>query len=448
MTNWNLDELKKELKSRADVKGWILTQENTHRRERYFLMDGKAPAIDQDREVHSQSVEARFFVDIGKPGRQGEIAKKLFRERPLKPQLDAAILAAKQTDHQAWALPTAAPADIPQTKSCDPKMAEDLQGSMDEVSHQVLREVLRGRNTQFNSAELFMSVHHRELHLSNGLTHRSSQSRMYVEAAYSCQEGGKSDEYLHTAWTISPQDVSISDLFSEASERAQISLDTKKPHTGKYFVLIDADVLAALFGGYVQHLYASSEYLQLPFKDPGSEFIPGARGDLITLKLDPSLEYGAVTTGVSDQGVVQKPLVLVRDNRVEATATDKQHGDYLGRASGTYRGNVVLQPGKLDHDQLVQAEPMVLEILQFSGLFANPHQGTFSSEIRLARLYDNQTGKVSIVKGGSLSGSIPENFRHARFSSETAKKAQFDYGSAAGYFGPKYALLSEVSVSG
>lgn len=446
--NWTLDQLKQALRSASFVKGWIVTQENLHRRERYFLMDAGKLAVDQDREVHSQSVDVRVFVDIGKPGRQGEITKKFVKEKAIAPQLESAIAAAKETDHEAWDLPSEIPSDIPEVKSCDPKMAEDLQGSLDEVTREITTAVARPRKTTFNSSELFMSVHDRELHLSNGLVNRSRQSRMYVEAAYSFAKNGKSDEYLHTAWTISPKDINVTKLFQEASERAAISLDTKKPVTGKFSVIIDADVLAKLFNSTLGLMSAKSEYMDLPHKKPGDDFIPGALGDLITMTLDPSLDFGAVTVGVGDQGLVQKPLVLVEKNKVVTSAIDAQHAQYLKKKPGTYRGNIVVGPGNMDHNQLLQAAPRVLEIVQFSGLFIQDTSGTFSSEIRLARLYDHSTGSVSIIKGGSLSGSISENFKNARFSKNRVKRSEFDYGIASGYYGPEFALLSDVSVVG
>lgn len=445
---WNIDQLKSELKNRKEVKGWAITQETTQRRERYFLGEEKSVAIDQDREVHAQSIEVRVFVDIGKPGRQGEIVKKLFRENPLKTQIDSAVESAKQTDHQAWSLPTDIPSQVPEVKSCDPKMLEDLNGSMDRVTHEIMSAVSKTTKTEFNSSELFMSVHEKELHLSNGLTHRSKQSRMYVEAAYSFTKNGKSDEYLHTAWTVSPSDISVSEIFQTASDRAEASLECIKPATGKYHVLLDGDVLAALFSNAFSHFTAQSEYLALPHKKLGDDFIPGASGDLVSMKLDPSLDFGAVTTSIADQGLVQTPIQLVDQNKVVRLAVDKQYGDYLEKKAGTYKGNIVINSGSLDRDQLIQAAPQVLEILQFSGLFVNGSQGTFSSEIRLAKLHDHKTGKTTTIKGGSLSGNLFENFKFCRLSKETAKKATFDYGSAAGYFGPKYALISEVSVVG
>lgn len=110
----------------------------------------------------------------------------------------------------------------------------------------------------------------------------------------------------------------------------------------------------------------------------------------------------------------------------------------------------MVEAGTLSHKELTVHGPEVIEILQFSGLFVDPNSGTFSSEIRLAKLYDNRTGKVRYLKGGSLSGSFFENFRKAHFSRERIKRAHFSSGSSQGegYYGPEFALLGEVSIVG
>jgi predicted Zn-dependent protease len=462
---WTLQELKDHLSQRKDVKGWILTQEHVHRRERYFLSERKpapgpaALAVDQDRDVRSQNVFARIFVPGAKPGHQGEITKKLFPSLNLKGQIDAAVETARETDHQAWELPAEAPSKLPQLQTTDPAIAEDVERAVTQLTGQIASSVAKNRATAFNSAELFLSIHDRELHLSNGLIHRSSQSRIYAEAAYSMSRRGKggelvADEYLNTAWSVGLRDLSIERLFDETSERAENSLDVSKPITGKYPVVIDAEVLATLFNGHLGQLSGSNSYHRLPFVKPGDELIAGAAGDLVSMSLDPFLELGADTTAISEQGVVQAPLKLVERNRVLATIADKQFADYLSVPASTARGNLVVEPGSLSRSELTRAAPKVLEILQFSGLFTDPNSGTFGSEIRLARLHDNVKGTVSWIKGGSLSGSIAENFKQARFSRERVKRAYFGPMGAGGasrgqgYFGPELALMNDVSVVG
>lgn len=460
MSSWNLQQLRSFLNSNPKILGWIATQENLHRRERYFMLDRDAAdaalIVDQDREVTSQEISIRIFVDIGKPGRQGEISKKLFKGVPLEPQMDSAIEAAGQTDHQAWALPVPPSQPLPQLRTADPRILEDIEGVMTELSSRIRDCVGKVRETRFNSAELFLSSHERELHLSNGVTHRSFQTRLYSEAAFSFARNNprtgerEADEYLNTRWAVGMEDLQIERLFEETSDRARHSLDVEKPITGKYPVIVDAEVLATLFNGHVSQLSAANAYHRLPFVKPGEELIPQASGDLLSISLDPMLELGADTVAVSDQGVPQKPLQLVEGNRVVATAADQQHAVYLETAPTSVRGTIVVEAGSLTHEALTRQGSQVIEILQFSGLFADPNSGTFSSEIRLARLYDNRTGQTRYLKGGSLSGSIVENFKGARLSRERVKRAHFSSGAARGegYFGPEFALLSDVSIVG
>jgi predicted Zn-dependent protease len=452
---WKLDQLKAQLSKRKEVKAWIITQEHAHRRERYFLLDRDGLGLDQDRDTSTQNIQVRLFVRLSDHGRQGEITKKFFVSRSLEEQLDQAIKAALQTDHKTWELPTELHAKLPQLSTTDSRMAEDLEGVMSELTNQISAAVVKKRATVFNSAELFLSIHDRELHLSTGLIHRSSQSRIYAEAAYSINSksiGGEpiSDEYLNTQWAVSLDDISTDKLFDETSGRVEHLLDVKKPETGRYSVIVDKEVLALLFNDMLTQLSAANAYNQLPFIKPGSELIAGASEDLISLWLDPMLEFGADTASLSEQGVLQRQIKLVDQNRVIATSADKQYADYLGIPAGTSRGDVVVQPGSLSYDELTKYAPKVIEILQFSGLFADPNSGTFSSEIRLAKLYDNVTGTVQYLKGGALSGAVTDNFKGVRFSNQQVKHAHFESGGARGrgYLGPGHALLTNVSIVG
>src|SRR4051812_20703724 len=111
--NWTFEQLKTELSRRKEIKAWIVTEEHTHRRERYFMTEGDQFAMDQDRNVYSRHVSLRLFVHLSKAGRHGEITKKLFSSLPLQNQIDQAVEAALQTDHQAWDLPQDIPKDLP-----------------------------------------------------------------------------------------------------------------------------------------------------------------------------------------------------------------------------------------------------------------------------------------------------------------------------------------------
>lgn len=463
---WNVEDLKQALSACPEVKGWVLVQGHMRRRESYFLLEpGGALAVDQARDAEAEDLFATLFVDAGKEGRQGETTRKLFPALALAPQLASAIAAARQTDHRGWSLPAApTAAETPQTpETADPAMLEDLDGCMRSMGEQIAQAVAAPRPTRFNSAELFMSVHRRTVWLSNGLSHKTAQTRIYVEAAYSMHgrrpgtdaAGGPagapvSDEYLHTQWAVGMDGISVADLFAETSARAERMLDVSMPQPGSYAVIVDADVLSTLFHDQVSHLTAINAYNKLPFIEPGQDLVQGAHGDLLTIALDPTLRHGAASVAYSGQGVPQRRMTLVEGNKVLATAADQQHASYLDMPGPTtVRGNVVVQAGTATLEELSRGAPQVIEILQFSGLFTDATSGTFSSEIRLARLYDNVAGTVRYLKGGSLSGAIGTNFKGLRLSGEVVRHAMFWAGAARGqgYVGPSHALLSDVSIA-
>ncbi len=470
---WTIDDLKQALAeaikpaaegAEGSITGWLLAEERVHRRERYFLAEpGAALAIDQDRASDSYNVVLTLFValcveagaGVGAESRQGEISKKLFMSLPLPEQLAAARAAARQTDQRSWALPPAYGGDLPNLLTADQGLLEDMDGCMEKMTAQIAAAVNVARPTQFNSAELFMSSHQRHWYLSNGLSHQAVQTRIYVEAAYSMAQTAAdgapiSDEYLHTQWAVNMADISVSALFDETSERAMRMLQVRPPIAGNYPVIIDAEVLATLFHDQLSQLSAVNAYNKLPFIAPGAELIKAAQGDLITMVLDPDLPYGADTALFSRAGVRQQVLTLVDKNIVQATAADQQHASYLGSPVTSVRGNVVVAPGSLSHAEISRAAPLVIEILQFSGLFTDANSGTFSSEIRLARVFDNVNGSVHYIKGGSLSGAVADNFKGLRLSHEVVKHTHFSSAvpRGQGYLGPKYALLSDVSIAG
>lgn len=459
---WTVDQLKQALNQKSEIHSWIISVDHFHRRERYFLREGitknPAIAIDQDRQAKGTDVHVRILVK--KPGtdRLGEVSKRFTMAKTLTPQIDLALAAARETDIQPWELKIPSAVRAPDVKTADPKIAEDVERVTLELSSEIMAEAKAPRTSRFDSAELFVSLHDKEIHLSHGFIHRYKQSRIYAEAAFSCEEkdsNGKiiSDEYLNRQWGVSLDEVKIKKLFEETADRAEKITKVVTPKNQKYAVLVDSEVLALILGDSVQHLSASSEYLKLPFKKPGEAFVPAARGDLITLSLDPLVDYGADSLAYSETGDPQVALDLVKNNTIVATATDTQYGQYLERKANTCRGAVVIQGGSASFEDLTKAEPLVLEILQFSGLFNDPNTSTFSSEIRLARLYDNVNGTVKYIKGGSVSGSLFENFQNVKFSKKTVRRNEFmdDFGSGTCfgrcYVGPEFALLNDVTVA-
>ena len=237
-------------------------------------------------------------------------------------------------------------------------------------------------------------------------------------------------------------------LCSESAEYAAKSLRTERPRPGKYPVLIGSAELCQLFNDVLKHLDSSSKYYNTPFIERGAEFIPGYSGAPFKLWLDPEMNHAFGSHGFDDYGDPQKKLLLVDNNRVGAHATSKKIADFLSLPKTTSCGVAVVDPSQsLPEHQLRRAEPLVLEILQFSALFSNSADLTFSSEIRLTRLHDAKSGTVTYIKGGSISGNFKESFARARWSDKRKLENVAEMYGAQSYYGPSLALLMDVNVT-
>lgn len=464
LKKWHLEDLKRSLENRSEVKTWVITEDHVTRGERYFIGGAPKPAIDQDRQVEVESIKVHLVVYLkDHETRQGEIVSKFSYLESLGPQVEKAIQSAQKTSLQSWSLPEKVKIPDQNLKMADPQISEDIHRALERLTTEMEEAVAIKRPTQFNSAEIFVSVYDRSLHFSNGLNYRTSRSRVYGEAAFSMKKNSKSqdlsrsqiqsDEYLNRSWAVSLQDLSLKNLFEDTSQKAEKMVQVDHPKPGRYSVLLDADVLNLLFNDYLNQVSGFNLYNGLPAREAGEELVQGAQGDLISFMLDPYFEYGAGTTALSSQGILQKPLQVVKDNRVLCNVADKQYADYLDIPSTTTCGTIVVEPGRLSYEELIRSQSRVLEILQFSGLFTDSSSGTFSSEIRLARLHDRDSGQTTYIKGGSLSGSIFSNFTQAYFSSNRVKKEDFTEASylqmdmGQSYYGPEYALLNDVSIA-
>ncbi len=102
------------------------------------------------------------------------------------------------------------------------------------------------------------------------------------------------------------------------------------------------------------------------------------------------------------------------------------------------------------HQPLINSTDECLEIISFSSLLINPNTLTWSSEIKLGKLFKD--GKFNcMIKGGVVSGDIKENLSNFKLSNIECKINEVGggYHPNMGYVGPNYMLIkSGVKVVG
>lgn len=457
MLLWNRTDLLECLKKntgqgRAWLQ-WALTERQEDRQEFYLIQSlTQKVVLDQSREVEDRSFHLRLYVRRPDGKQMGVAEGPLFQKLDLLKQLEGLEKKALLGVEKEWLFPKPDKEDE-ETQSplkVYPPLLAEIKNCSFKVYRDLEKAIQRAREGQFNSGELFVIRENRVRTLSSGFSSEQIESKIYAEVCFSSQDkdSGLAEEFLVTRWASHPEQLDFDKMCRESAQFAEASLRTAKLASGEFHVLLHADVLNALLHDVLSQLTSRQKYYKLPFKPKGTSFIDNFKGMPFVMSLDPSLDYCFASGSFSSEGLSQRNRVLVQDNRVQFNPTSSQMSQYLGDEVTTVLGNLVIVPSKIESkESLIKSQDKVLEILQFSGLFTNSMDLTYSSEIRLARLYDNRTGKVSYIKGGNLSGHFPTNFTSVLWGGDSVVENWFDEGGGHTYYGPEVALIGNVSVT-
>lgn len=452
MKNWTVETLLERLeekRNKGEVYQWTVKLRETDREESYFIRSEDSVALDQCRSVNESLVFVRLEVEKGE--KLGSAQKQFFMEMELEDQIISTIDTAKLGEEKRWALKENADSELQVFQRADPLIWEDVGAASKRLSEDFVSAIDSTSDGNFNSGELFVSRQKNTLFLSNGFRAEETSARTYAEVCFSNNLDGnklESEEFLLTKFGASRDHCDFSAMCSKSASHSKHSLSTSRPESGSYAVLVDSSSLCQLFGDLVSQLNAGAKYYGTPFIERGSELIPGFSGDGFRLYLDPEMNHTFGSKSFDEFGTPQSKLLLIEQNKVLQNTVDKKIADYLSLPVTTTNGAFVVEPSKSTPvEKLRKAAPKVLEILQFSALFSSSVDLTFASEIRLAKLYDNETGEVKFIKGGSIAGKFQESFKEVTWS-ERMELANFDdMAGKQAYYGPSHALLTNIPVT-
>jgi predicted Zn-dependent protease len=171
--------------------------------------------------------------------------------------------------------------------------------------------------------------------------------------------------------------------------------------------------------------------------------------DKVFITLDPTTPGMALTTPFTDEGMKPVKALVVKDDIVATQIVHNRIGQYLNKDPNYIAGNMLVKLGTSSKEDLIKSSPDCLEILSFSSLLINPNTLTWSSEIKLGKLYKH--GKLDcMIKGGVVSGNIKENLTNFKFGNVEIRINEVGgYQGSKGYVGPNCMLIqSGVKVVG
>ena len=166
-------------------------------------------------------------------------------------------------------------------------------------------------------------------------------------------------------------------------------------------------------------MHAAMVYRKMSNWEIGKAICDDVKGDTFTMKSVKELPNSSKNIGMDSEGNVVRDMDIIKDNVPQNYWGDRQFGYYMGIKDTFMPNNYELEGGKSTEEELRQGS--FLEVVEFSDFSVDNITGDIAGEIRLGYWHDGD--KVTVVSGGSVSGSLPELIKDIRFSKE---KKQYD----------------------
>ncbi len=168
----------------------------------------------------------------------------------------------------------------------------------------------------------------------------------------------------------------------------------------------------------------------------GKPICDDVKGDTLTLKSVKELPNSSMNIGMDNEGSIVRDMDIIRDNIPQNYFGDRMFSYYMGLKDSFTPNNYELEGGSFTAEELRQGT--FLEVVEFSDFSVDQITGDIGGEIRLG--YWHEGDKVTVVSGGSVSGSLPELIKDIRFSKE---QKQYDYAVV-----PAVIRIADVTIAG
>lgn len=438
--------------------GWVVAISKQVSYQRLLYPDTSQTLIPETirNNINAVSYVLTVYTRTGDPQTMGMMYVKIDPLKSVEEQIEAAVTGALAVKNTPWELVTPELAgEYRSPAMADPAILADPVAAADKIVRMASDTCNTLEGVHVNYSELFVTMAESLRITSTGLRMRKKASSIYYEIAMEKLPLPNRQEIHNNKNSLSIEGLQIDRFIRQAAEEARVLGSVEVPETDeKAVILVQGDVINSIFHCLLEQIDVSREYTKRPYLKLEEKIYRGELlkdTDLVNLQLDPFIDYMAESTPYTKEGLNPAAGIVIENSTIRQHYVSYRMSQYLNRPRNPVSGNIVLDCGTASYAELTRSEPRVIEILTFSSLLLNSDYLTYSSEIKLAREFDNTKGTVRYLKGGVVSGSIRENFCSCRFSNNRVKCNTFDgiYNETRAYLGPEYMLVrTGVAISG
>lgn len=166
-------------------------------------------------------------------------------------------------------------------------------------------------------------------------------------------------------------------------------------------------------------------------------------GTLLNIDMVPFDEESAMGCGFDSDGVILRPINLIKEGVAMNRYGSYQYGYYFGEKNPTGVLPIVkVEPGTKTFKEMAK-EPY-LRCCRFSSFQLESNSGYFGGEVRLGFYFDGE--KEIPVTGFSIGGTLKELRGKIVFSQEKEAVCRFMGQRLRGYVGPKYLEIKGMNI--
>ncbi len=310
------------------------------------------------------------------------------------------------------------------------EVIEDVKNAVFKANH--------FKNGYLSATEFFLYETEHEIVNSKGVDAKFKTYKGNVELIPSWEEGDEEVEIYHMLEFSSVNKEEITRDVEEVLELAKARFDAKKyDGPSNINVIIENEEIGQVVNEFVSDLSYGTKYMHSNLFELGDS-IQGVenKGDKLSVDLVPAYENAINSAAVDDDGVVLKPITIIKDGVAVNNHGSFRYGYYLNVNEPTGMLPImVVAPGSVGISDM-KKQPY-LRCVKLSGLQVDLNSGYFGGEVRLGFYFDGE--KEVPVTGFSISGDLKKEAANLTLSKEEV--------TLPSYHGPKYMLIKGMTIA-
>lgn len=415
------DKIREKLEA-LHPEAWELTEVTEDRWEFYFIRH----RLDQNRAVAVKEYEVRVYVsaDGGESiGSASDVIPPTASDEEIDRTLDRLSFEAGLVRNPYYSITDVRPdaAELEAYAAAAGTSSADVRTTA-EGFIRALAGVRESAGQSINSCEIFVSSIRRKMRNSNGVCIEYGYPSSEIEVVVNASDDAHEIE-LHRIYDAGTCDADklradIEKVMQYGTDRLQA---VPTPAIGKGNVLLSTADSVSVYNYFADKMMADLVYRKLSDLVPGQPVSEKLEGDRLTLEALSFLPGSSMNVPVDREGNTVFDRFLIRDGIAGEYWGSRQFSQYLGLQKSSIVTNLSASGGSLTEDALRDTKTAgdYLEIVEFSDFQVDSMSGDIAGEIRLG--YWHHGDAVTVVTGGSVSGSMREAVKTMRFSKETVQ---------------------------